>query len=504
MKYLIKIASTALVVAMGANAPAAFVINEVDSDTPGSDALEFIELKGNPNESANGLILVLYDGAATGGPKSYRTIDLAGLTANADGYILIADNNVPNADLYLANGFVQNGEDAVGLYQDLATNFPNGTSPVTANLIDLLVYEANTQTDRDWSGFGTPTVYNEGAFNGVTAHSLSRIPDGSTGTWTAAASSPKEANSNQSFTISEVFLPRFNQATAVVPTTETITLRNTNTAPLTVSVFELATTSSAAFTTDSPADPATPVTLQYNQATSITVQFLETNASTNKSYTGVINYATDNPTSPSGSVLFTTELVRATQTAAVGAVKVNEICYNPGTVDHNGDGSTANQNDEYVELVNTTNAPIVIEGWEQRCKDFDAVTFHSFVFPAGATIPANGFVTVFTAGNPTGFLPGTTFTYGVPRIRNTGSLVGISDATKLVDGVAFLSAEETPDADGYANSGVSSVAGGSIGPRPDGSTTFRAFAPADPILTDRPTPNTTNNDLAGIEEWSLF
>ena len=82
--------------------------------------------------------------------------------------------------------------------------------------------------------------------------------------------------------------------------------------------------------------------------------------------------------------------------------------------------------------------------------------------------------------------------------------MGINDGSKLVDGVAFDLAEDNPDADAYLNSGVVATAGDTIGRRPDGSTTFRAFDTADPILTDRPTPNASNNTVSGIAEWSLF
>lgn len=226
----------------------------------------------------------------------------------------------------------------------------------------------------------------------------------------------------------------------------------------------------------------------------------------NRPYNAVVNYATDMATSSSGSYVVSSELVRATATAPVGAVVVNEWCYQPSaTSDHNHDGDTTNQNDEFVELYNTTNSPIVIEGWEQRCTDgLSGPKFHSYVFPAGATIPAKGYVTVFTAGTPTGFIPGTTFTYGIPRIANGGSKVEVNDATKLIDAVAYGNAEDVSDVDGYKNTGLTVTAGGSIGRRPDGSATFRTFAIADPIVTDRPTPNTTNNDLANVSDWAIY
>lgn len=507
MKYSIRSITCAALCSVWALAPAAFVINEADTDTPGADKLEFIELKGNPNESADGFSLVFFNGDATGGPASYKAVSLDGATADANGYLLVASNPEWNPQVVMPDGFLQNGEDGIALYQASASAFPNGTRPTPVNLVDLLVYKtAATQKSNDWSEFGVPvTVYDEGAVGGVTLFSLARIPEG-TGPFMPAEPTPSAPNAQKlTYTLTTPFLvPRYNQSTAVVPTSLLFTVRNTGSVPLTVNSFELLTTSSAAFTTALPADPAPPVTLLYNQTTTMTIQFLETDLSANKSYAGAVKVTTDNPATPEIESSFQTELVRSTTSAAPGAVMVNEICYNPGSVDHNNDGSTASQGDEFVELINMTNAPILIEGWEQRCTDNDSPTFHSFVFPAGATIPANGFVTVFTSGDPTGFAPGTTFTYGIPRIRNSGAFVNITDGVNQLDGVAFDKAQTTPPAPGYVNAEVVAVAGGSIGRRPDGSSTFVAFSPTATDPNDYPSPNASNNGVSAVAEWMLF
>jgi hypothetical protein len=64
------------------------IINELDSDTPGTDAAEFVELYdgGVGNTSLTGLIVVFYNGATD---TSYRTIDLTGQSTNAQGYFTI-------------------------------------------------------------------------------------------------------------------------------------------------------------------------------------------------------------------------------------------------------------------------------------------------------------------------------------------------------------------------------------------------------------------------------
>jgi len=496
-------------------ASAEIVINEIDSDTPGSDKAEFVELKGNPGESANGLVLVFYSVNDLG--NSHLTVDLAGLTCDANGYILLADSAVlGGGDKPMANSFIKNTEGAVALYQDVATKFPNGSSPTSTNLKDVIVYKAidatpPTPNSGDWSGFGLGTlpVYQEGT-NGTTSAaqwSISRVPDGANN-WLQSQITPKAANyAEQLITITDTFIPpRYNQATAVADTPLTVTLKNVGPGFVNVNRFELATTSSAQFSVVSPTTPTVPTSLAYNETVVIVLRLQDLNPTSNRPYNAVVNYATDMVTSSSGSYVVSSELVRATATAPVGAVVVNELCYQPSsTSDHNHDGDTSNQNDEFVELYNTTNSPILIEGWEQRCTDgLSGPKFHSYVFPAGATIPAKGYVTVFTAGTPTGFVPGTTFTYGIPRIANGGSKVEVNDATKLIDAVAYGNAEDVSDVDGYKNTGLTVTAGGSIGRRPDGSATFRTFAIADPIVTDRPTPNTTNNDLANVSDWAIY
>src|SRR6185503_14650295 len=74
------------------------IINELDSDTPGTDAAEFIELYdgGVGNTSLNGLILVFYNGATD---TSYRTIGLNGFSTNAQGYFTIGNAGVSGVDV---------------------------------------------------------------------------------------------------------------------------------------------------------------------------------------------------------------------------------------------------------------------------------------------------------------------------------------------------------------------------------------------------------------------
>ena len=80
---------------------------------PEAGSPEFVELKGDPNESASGLVLVFFSGGSSGGAgQSYSAIDLIG-TADADGYYVVGNTGVNEVqELFPGNG-LQNGEDAV-------------------------------------------------------------------------------------------------------------------------------------------------------------------------------------------------------------------------------------------------------------------------------------------------------------------------------------------------------------------------------------------------------
>jgi hypothetical protein len=122
------------------------IINELDSDTPGTDVAEFIELYdgGVGNTSLNGLVVVLYNGADD---LSYAAFDLDGFSTNGSGYFTLGNAGVPGVGLVFANGLLQNGADAAALYADDAANFPNGTPVTTVNLRDAIVYDTSDPDD---------------------------------------------------------------------------------------------------------------------------------------------------------------------------------------------------------------------------------------------------------------------------------------------------------------------------------------------------------------------
>jgi uncharacterized protein len=167
----------------GGVTPPAVLINEVDSDTPSYDTMEFIELYdgGTGNTALDDTVVVLYNG---NGDAVYDAFDLDGYATDAGGYFVIG--SVPEAGLYVdpgSSGWLQNGADAVAVYAGDGTDFPNGTPVTTNGLLDAIVYDTD---DADDPGLlvllnaGQPQVNEDGA--GDKDHdSNQRCPNGEGG-----------------------------------------------------------------------------------------------------------------------------------------------------------------------------------------------------------------------------------------------------------------------------------------------------------------------------------
>ncbi|NND01186.1 MAG: hypothetical protein HKN91_00225, partial [Acidimicrobiia bacterium] len=162
------------------------VINEVDADTEGTDSAEFVELYdgGTGNTSLDGLVLVFFNGSNN---QAYEAFDLDGQTTDADGYFVLCGNaaNVANCDLDVDpnTNLIQNGADAVALYQGDADAFPDGTGVTTTGLIDAIVYDTNDSDDADLLVLlndGQPQV-NEDMNAAKDDESIQRFPNGSGG-----------------------------------------------------------------------------------------------------------------------------------------------------------------------------------------------------------------------------------------------------------------------------------------------------------------------------------
>lgn len=175
--------------------PPAVVINEIDSDTPGTDAAEFIELfdGGVGNQALDGLVVVLFNGNAAGN-AAYAAFDLDGFSTDSNGFFVLGNAGVASVDLTFAGNLLQNGADAVALYQGNAADFATGTLPTLSGLIDVIVYDTADADDLDLlAAFGVTTQIDEAGAGPSDANALARLPNGS-GDFVAQAPTPGASN----------------------------------------------------------------------------------------------------------------------------------------------------------------------------------------------------------------------------------------------------------------------------------------------------------------------
>ena len=178
------------------------VINELDCDTPSIDTLEFIELKSDtPNFALDGYVVVLFNGSSSGMDSSYFTIDLDGYVTDVNGLLLIGSSNVsPFPQFLISENVIQNGADAVAIYQASWTDFPEMTLATTTNLIDALVYDTSDSDDAVLLGLlGETDQINEGSANNT--NSIQRKNDG---TYEVKAPTPRQLNDGSGIVLNGV------------------------------------------------------------------------------------------------------------------------------------------------------------------------------------------------------------------------------------------------------------------------------------------------------------
>lgn len=136
-------------------------INEVDVDQEGTDVTEFVEiLSDSPNFSLEGYIVVFYNGTDD---ESYKRVDLTGYVTDSEGFFIIGSSATPGVDISIGtSNTIQNGPDAIAIYQDEVSNFPNGTPVTNVNLIDAIVYGTNDDDDHELlAGLDQTVQYDE-------------------------------------------------------------------------------------------------------------------------------------------------------------------------------------------------------------------------------------------------------------------------------------------------------------------------------------------------------
>ena len=107
---------------------------------------------------------------------SYAAYDLYGYSTGANGYFVIGDSGVTVVmEVFSSSSSsnIQNGPDAVSLYQANDTDFPNDTAATTINLVDAVVYDNNQPDDMALlTGLDETTQFNEDEGGGAMAHQI--------------------------------------------------------------------------------------------------------------------------------------------------------------------------------------------------------------------------------------------------------------------------------------------------------------------------------------------
>ena len=193
---------------MSFSAMCQLVINELDCDTPGIDDMEFVELLSDtPNFPLDGYVVVFFNGSENGGNSSYFTVDLDGYATDVNGLLLIGSNTVSPVPQYLIpENTIQNGADAVAIYQGSDFNFPEETVATIDNLIDVLMYDTSDSDDEDMLAifrahpdFASIEQINEGSSNNT--NSIQRNNDG---TYTSTVPTPRQLNDGSGVSLNGV------------------------------------------------------------------------------------------------------------------------------------------------------------------------------------------------------------------------------------------------------------------------------------------------------------
>ena len=183
------------------------IINELDPDTPSTDTAEFVEIKSQtPNFSTDGYVLVFFNGSTNGADSSYLTIDLSGLQTDINGLLVIGGVEVvPFPQVIISENSIQNGADAVAIYQANPGDFPGGTLATQTNLIDAIVYGTNDSEDTVLLGLlGETTQYNDNGTN-ANPRSIQRFVDAMDNeSYSTATPTPRRENDGSGLAINPI------------------------------------------------------------------------------------------------------------------------------------------------------------------------------------------------------------------------------------------------------------------------------------------------------------
>ena len=206
---MLKSAVVLLLLSIAAWLPAqVLVINELDCDTPGIDDKEFVELKSEtPHFALDGYVLVFFNGSVSGGNTSYLALDLSGYTTDINGLLLIGSTTVvPSPQYIIPANVIQNGADAVAIYQGSAGDFPEGTLAfVNETLVDVLLYDTNDPDVESMIAIFQAFNPNIEQINEGPANNTNSIQRNNDGTYFVGVPTPRRLNDGSGVILNGVF-----------------------------------------------------------------------------------------------------------------------------------------------------------------------------------------------------------------------------------------------------------------------------------------------------------
>ena len=207
---MIKALLLSLILLFANNIFGQIVINELDCDTPSIDDKEFLELKSdNPNFSLDGYVVVFFNGSNSGMNSSYYTIDLDGYTTDVNGLFLIGSNTVSPIPQYLIPvNVIQNGADAVAIYNGDDIDFPELTTATINNLVDVLIYDTADADDVDLIEIfnDDPRFENIQQINEGSSQNTNSIQRNNDGSYTVKIPTPRALNDGSGIMLNGILM----------------------------------------------------------------------------------------------------------------------------------------------------------------------------------------------------------------------------------------------------------------------------------------------------------
>jgi hypothetical protein len=382
---------TPLAVTIVDNDAPEIVINELDSDTPGDDTREFIELfdGGVGGTSLGGLVVVFYNGATD---TVYAATALDGHTTNSAGLFVIGNAAVSQADLIIADGSLQNGADAVALYRGGASDFPQGTPLTLANLLDAVVYDSSDADDPELLALLTsgPQV-NEDQHGNKDFDSLARQPDGGTRrntlTFRAGPPTPGQLNAPPAAGVAII------QSAGRVDATEGGPSDSYQLALETYPTSDVTITVQGDLQSDLGAGPGVAIELTFTPANALLPQFITVTAVDDQVAEGTHNsvithtLASSDPAYDGLAVPNVVVNLIDNEVPPLPRIVITELMINPDS-DESSPGVG-----EWIELANVGTSAVNLEGW--LLDDEDSTNWSAI--PAGVVLQPNQVAVLFDA-----------------------------------------------------------------------------------------------------------